>query len=158
MEWFEKMKESVHDEQNIKGFFGQYRWLSNFEPCLIEYEGYVFHSSEAAYQAAKTNDFKEKQKFFNATASQSKKLGRNISLRFDWEQVKLSVMEDILTAKFNKNADLRERLINTNKKYLEETNWWNDRFWGVCNGHGENNLGKILMKIRNNLTVNATTN
>ncbi len=35
---------------------------------------------------------------------------------------------------------------------LVEGNWWNDTFWGVCNGEGQNNLGKILMKIRKEIS------
>jgi len=34
---------------------------------------------------------------------------------------------------------------------LEETNTWGDKYWGVCNGEGENQLGKLLMKIRENI-------
>lgn len=151
MQWFEKTKDAVHDSENIKGFFGEYRWLSNFEPCLVEYEGYVYQSSEAAYQAAKCNDILDRKLFVGITAAESKKLGRKISIREFWDDIKLEVMETILTSKFNKNAYLRKQLIATGEKYLEETNWWNDRFWGVCKGIGENNLGKILMKIRNDL-------
>ena len=57
-------------------------------------------------------------------------------------------MEQILWAKFEQNPGLKEKLINTGDAYLEETNTWNDTFWGVCKGKGQNNLGKILMKIR----------
>lgn len=39
-------------------------------------------------------------------------------------------------------------LINTGDAELIEGNSWGDTFWGECNGIGENNLGKILMKIR----------
>jgi hypothetical protein len=46
------------------------------------------------------------------------------------------------------NAALNTLLQETQNKYLEETNHWNDTFWGVCNGIGENRLGKILMEIR----------
>ena len=46
------------------------------------------------------------------------------------------------------NAALNTLLQETQNKYLEETNHWNDTFWGVCNGIGENMLGKILMEIR----------
>lgn len=30
-------------------------------------------------------------------------------------------------------------------------NYWKDTYWGVCNGVGENHLGKLLMKIREKL-------
>ena len=46
----------IHDDNYIKGFFGEYRWLSNFEPCKVFYEGFEYSSSENAYQAAKSLD------------------------------------------------------------------------------------------------------
>ena len=60
-------------------------------------------------------------------------------------------MEDICRAKFTQNEELKKKLIDTGDATLIEGNTWNDTFWGVCNGVGENNLGKILMKIREEL-------
>lgn len=150
-QWFERMDDGLHDDSNIKGFFGEYRWLSNYEPCLVEYEGITYQSSEAAFQAAKCANKEDRKQFIGISAAASKVLGRQISLRNDWEKVKLQVMEDVLTSKFNKNAYLRRLLIETGTKFLEETNWWNDTFWGVCKGVGTNHLGIILMKIRSKL-------
>ncbi len=31
---------------------------------------------------------------------------------------------------------------------IVERNTWNDTFWGVCKGKGENHLGILLMEIR----------
>jgi ribA/ribD-fused uncharacterized protein len=155
MQWYEKTKDAVHDKDNIKGFFGEYRWLSNFEPCLVEYDGLVFQSSEAAYQAAKI--LENRAIFIGLSASESKKLGKRLPLRKGWDEMKTSIMEEILFNKFNKNSYLREKLLATGSKYLEETNWWNDKFWGVCNGTGENNLGKTLMKIRESLKKSINT-
>jgi hypothetical protein len=39
-------------------------------------------------------------------------------------------------------------LLATGDMELIEDNDWDDTYWGVCNGAGENNLGKLLMKIR----------
>ena len=51
--------------------------------------------------------------------------------------------------KFYRNLDIREKLLATGDKYLEEKNFWNDVFWGVdYKKGGENKLGKILMKVR----------
>lgn len=33
-----------------------------------------------------------------------------------------------------------------------EGNTWGDKFWGVCDGEGENHLGKLLMEVRAELT------
>ena len=59
-------------------------------------------------------------------------------------------MYDLLKQKFS-NPVYKELLLSTGNAYLEETNTWNDCFWGVCNGEGLNNLGKSLMILRNDL-------
>lgn len=146
--WQQKTNGWLHDEENIKGFFGEYRWLSNFHVCPVWYNGIEFTSSEAAYQAAKLVDRNDRLQFMDIAPSEAKKLGRKIKIRPDWDEIKLGVMEEILLDKFSL-PELRAKLIQTEDKYLEETNWWNDKFWGVCNGVGQNKLGQILMRIRN---------
>jgi len=39
-------------------------------------------------------------------------------------------------------------LLATGTEELIEGNKHNDTFWGVCAGVGENNLGKLLMRVR----------
>jgi ribA/ribD-fused uncharacterized protein len=138
----------IHDQENIKGFFGEFRWLSNFEPCKVVYEGLEYKSSENAYQAAKSLDPEVRLKFSQLSPSESKKMSKLIELRKDWEDIKISVMYDICLDKFTRNPYLGTKLIETGDKYLEESNHWKDTFWGVCDGRGQNHLGKILMQIR----------
>lgn len=131
----------------IKEFQGEYRWLSNFWPCII----YAYPSVEHAYQAMKTLDQKQREQIRLApTAAAAKKLGRSVTVRTDWNDIKLRVMEVCLRCKF-KHQDLRAKLIATKGLELIEGNWWNDTYWGVCKGKGENHLGKLLMKIRSEL-------
>lgn len=68
----------------------------------------------------------------------------------EWNSRKYDVMSIILMDKFYRNVKLRDLLISTGDKYLEEKNWWSDSDWGVDSetGIGKNNLGKILMKVR----------
>lgn len=141
----------VHDDEQIKGFFNEYRFLSNFELGEVVYEGIKYPSSENAYQSAKSLDPIVRSKFVNITPSESKKLGRSIEVREDWEEVKYKVMYKIVLDKFTRNPKLGDLLINTGDRYLEETNYWNDKIWGVCNGVGTNWLGKILMDVRNEI-------
>lgn len=75
-------------------------------------------------------------------------LGGRITVREDWNIVRLTLMEQFTREKFGTNHELRERLIETRGSLLIESNTWNDTFWGICNGVGENNLGKIIMKVR----------
>jgi predicted NAD-dependent protein-ADP-ribosyltransferase YbiA (DUF1768 family) len=56
-------------------------------------------------------------------------------------------MEEILRMKFA-DERLRDKLTSTAPVELVEGNWWGDTFWGVCKGVGENHLGRLLMKIR----------
>lgn len=135
------------DGQIIR-FIDKYYFLSNFYPVDVWFAGIKFKNSEAAFQAMKCIDPKDRVEFENLAPSQAKRLGRSIQLRPDWDLVKDELMEKICLAKFSQNTDLRDKLIDTHPKYLEEGNDWNDRYWGVCNGSGLNQLGLILMKIR----------
>ena len=69
-------------------------------------------------------------------------------MRPDWNDIRVDIMRNIVNAKFTQNPDLMNKLLETNDAELLEGNWWKDTFWGICNGEGENNLGKILMEIR----------
>ena len=72
-------------------------------------------------------------------------------LRDDWEAVKIQIMYQIVYAKFSQNPLLKQKLLDTGDAYLQEGNTWYDTFWGVCNGVGQNNLGYILMRVREEL-------
>ncbi|MBZ4283927.1 NADAR family protein, partial [Streptococcus pneumoniae] len=77
-------------------------------------------------------------------------LGRQTSLVENWDTIKAQVMLDCLRSKFNDNLYLKDKLLSTGDRYLEETNWWADRVWGVYfkDGKGCNMLGKLLMQVR----------
>ena len=138
----------------IECFKNEYRFLSNFYIVHFSWEGFIWSSSESAYQAAKSVDKTLYPDFSRLTPSESKKLGRRLVLREDWEYIKFDIMKDILFNKFSQNALIKKYLIDTNNAILEEGNHWNDRIWGVSpvgSGNGENNLGKILMNIRKEL-------
>ena len=132
----------------IDQFRGEFHWLSNFFLCQVEFEGMNFSNVEAAFQAAKCLDMKERERFFGLSGGQAKRLGRRVELRSDWEEVKIEIMRQVLKSKFTQNSELREKLIATGDTELIEGNNWNDTFWGVCRGKGRNHLGKLLMEVR----------
>lgn len=133
----------------IDNFWGQHRFLSNFYPCVINYEGIIYPSTEHAYQAAKVLDTSTRYDIsLMSTPGQAKKAGRIVKLREDWEHIKVSVMNTILCQKFQ-DDQLAQKLVETYPHELVEGNTWGDRFWGVCNGEGQNMLGVLLMQIRN---------
>ena len=132
----------------ISEFDKEWAFLSNFYWSEIEFEGITYPTNEHFFQAMKTLDLTERIAIARAgTPGQSKRMGRSVKLRSDWEDIKLSVMETALRLKFA-DPELAAMLKATGDEELVEGNWWNDTFWGVCNGVGENNLGKLLMKIR----------
>jgi ribA/ribD-fused uncharacterized protein len=148
----------------IDKFEGRYRFLSNFYPCKIEYQGIKYPSVENFYVAMKVND----QQLINGTyytpgdfremiaritnPAEVKKLGSKVKLRTGWDEKKLEVMNWAVRQKF-KDETLAELLLSTEDQELIEGNWWKDYFWGVCNGKGENHLGKILMEVREELKL-----
>lgn len=135
----------------IDNFRGRYFFLSNFYPAVVEYEGLTYKSSEAAFQAAKTLSEKERRKFTLLNPSESKREGRRVKLRADWESVKNQVMYDVVYDKFTRDPDLKHLLIMTQGIELVEGNTWGEVYWGVCEGRGDNMLGKILMQVRDKL-------
>ena len=150
----------------IDSFTGEYRFLSNFYPHIIQYASMTFPYNEHAYQAMKTLDLAQRTLFQiqallpvvldangknvgpkEMTCGQAKRAGQCLMLRPDWEQIKVVIMTDLCKYKFQ-DPYLRKLLLKTGDAELIEGNWWNDTFWGVCNGVGQNQLGRILMAIR----------
>lgn len=134
----------------IKVFNGEHKFLSNFFYSPICYDGIVYETAEHAYQAQKTNDKIWKERIRSApTPAAARRTGKFVIIKPEWGNIKLDVMEQILKIKFGfGNSNLRKMLLATGTKELIEGNTWNDTFWGVCDGKGENHLGIILMKIR----------
>ncbi|MCR5608332.1 MAG: NADAR family protein [Lachnospiraceae bacterium] len=140
--------------KKIDSFRGEYFFLSNFYIAPVKYNGLTYQNNEAAFQAQKCVDKKDCEAFTTMSPGDSKRAGRRVSLRKDWEQVKYDIMLDIVRAKFSQNPEIKEKLIATGNTPLEEGNTWGDRIWGTVNGKGANNLGKILMKVREELAEN----
>jgi ribA/ribD-fused uncharacterized protein len=133
----------------INSFRGEYSFLSNFSPASVHLDEVEYPTVEHAYQAAKTLDIKERNSIRLAPSpGTAKKLGRHVTLRQGWGRICVQVMEDLLRQKFTYHKELRNKLIATGDISLEEGSYWGDRFWGTVDGVGENHLGKLLMKIR----------
>lgn len=135
----------------IDSFRGKYYFLSNFYHIDVEYDGIVYKNTEAAFQAQKVLDDDAKLLFSDLFPREAKKLGKRVKLRKDWNDVKDNYMYEICKAKFQQHEDLARKLLETGDEELVEGNAWNDTYWGVCNGKGKNQLGKTLMRIREEL-------
>lgn len=135
-------------------FSGKLRFLSNFYPASVFLDRQEYPSVEHAYQAAKTLSPIERREIrFAPNPAIAKRLGKLVTKRPDWEEVKLAIMEDLVRQKFNSDPELAVLLISTDDLELIETNTWGDTFWGVCGGEGRNELGKVLMKVREELRL-----
>ena len=132
----------------IDNFEGKYDFLSNFYEHPIQHNGIVYPTNEHFFQAMKSLKEDERKMIAAAeTPGKAKRLGRSITLRPDWENVKYDVMLIGLRLKFC-NKELRQKLNDTGNEMLIEGNWWHDNTWGNCscerckNIKGQNWLGQ----------------
>ncbi len=126
-------------------------FLSNFSQHGASFEGVYYITSEHAYQAAKTLVQREREEIRNAPIPGiAKRLGQKVTMRPDWDEIKVGVMHQIVKSKFSSDI-MRQKLFDTGNAILIEGNTWNDTFWGICDGVGENWLGRILMLVRSEL-------
>jgi ribA/ribD-fused uncharacterized protein len=142
----------------IEDFQGDYYFLSNFAPASVNLNGVTYPTVEHAYQAAKTLEPGEREKILGAsTPDLARKLGRKVTKRPDWPDLKVYIMRDLVRQKFEEHADLKDRLLATDETELVEGNTWHDNFWGDCrcsrcaSSPGQNWLGRILMDVRRQL-------
>lgn len=133
----------------IDKFSDRYSFLSNFYQQPFHYDGHLARTSEHHFQAAKAMDKEDAFRIRTAASpGLSKKWGREVTRRPDWDEVKIQIMTDILMEKFGQCLNLRRALLDTGDAELIEGNTWGDTFWGVCKGKGENHLGRVLMRVR----------
>lgn len=135
----------------IGPFSGKYRFLSNFHPSPVQYEGVWYDTVEHGFQAAKFAPGSTGRRVVTEAAQPyiAKSIAKTMKLYWpDWDTRRLRVMLDLLRLKFAKGSNLAAKLEATGDEEIVEVNHWNDRYWGVCNGVGENQLGKLLMQVR----------
>ena len=133
-------------------------WFSNMMPLdePFEEDGVKYFTSENYYQAAKIEDHRRDLRVAIAAmdAHASKLCFRKDPDRFKvrdgWNAAqKLATMRKILRFKFGEGTSWHNQLINCEGDIIEWNNWGDD-FWGVDlrKGEGQNHLGRILEKIR----------
>lgn len=133
----------------IDSFRGEYECFRNPWSVPIYYEGVWFPSTEHAFHAAKTEDIELRKSLVTMSWRNARSRGRAFTLRPGWEEgIKNQVMEEVNWYKYTHDEFCRSKLLSTRGMELIEGNWWGDTYWGVCDGVGENHLGRILMQIR----------
>lgn len=130
-------------------------WFSNFMPCNILLRDVIWPSVENYYQAMKTTDIYKQEEIRRMTPAESKRAGRKVKVRADWENIKTEIMNSALQAKFAL-PHWKEKLLSESGVIVEWNNW-GDRIWGATlDGMGENRLGILLMEIRDNYLKQTT--
>lgn len=133
----------------------QWGGLSNFAFSKMEIDGKEWTTVEHYFQAQKSNSpiIQEQIRVYR-TPKEAKMIGRKITLRPDWESIKIDVMRKALNVKYQ-IPKFRELLISTGSRDIYEDAPW-DQFWGTGSLRktepGKNMLGKLLMEIRGEIS------
>jgi ribA/ribD-fused uncharacterized protein len=138
-------------------------WFSNFLPYKVplQYEGETFATPEHFYQAMKVFDPENFQRVARAaTPRKAKNLGRELKDRLDWEYAKIPAMRHAQEHRIETDPNFTRQLQETGLFEIVEWNTWCDNYWGHCTCEDcqelpkLNNLGKILMQLREKLSSN----
>ena len=134
----------------INRFKGEYDFLSNRFPCRVLWEGLEFRSAEAAFQASKCQDEKERKVYAGCSTDKAILKGKDQIPYPGWAEAQLGIMESILLAKYEQNPFLMQKLVDTGSCVLLNGNNKQETFWGIdlYSWIGENHLGRIIMNIR----------
>jgi ribA/ribD-fused uncharacterized protein len=146
------------NKDEIAGFFldGWYVFDS-YAPFQIEWRGKLWPTAEHAFQAAhffETNPDLAEQVRLMKSPRQADDFA-NENKQFDdpsWREKRVAIMEEIVRVKYEQHPLIQETLRKSGTMSIVETNE-NDLFWGWGpDGKGENMLGKIWMKLRDEVT------
>lgn len=140
--------------QMLKLAASGYDVFSNMAPYAIVIDGVRWPTSEHYYQAMKFTDASIREKIRrvqNPFVAAAVGNDRGCPIRPDWEAVRVATMLRAMTAKFAQHADIRAMLMATgNRRLVDHTAA--DDFWGEgIDGKGRNMVGRLLMKIRDEL-------
>ncbi len=137
---------------------GIYEGFSNFSNHAIFIDDKLWQTSEHYYQAQKFDDDELRQKIHRARSPlQSKNIAdaHKTHIKADWDSLKNAVMRNSLQHKFEQHEDLKELLQDTGTReiieYNEQDRYWGNNGKGDSEGNGQNNLGKTIMQLRDEM-------
>ena len=130
--------------------------FSNFSPHAVDINGILYPTAEHAYHAAKFDDENIRNEIRNARSPlKAFQLGKRYKelRKNNWDDIKVNALYEIIKAKAKQHEDVTKALLATGKEEIIEDNP-HDEFWGNGkDGKGQNNTGKLLMRIRDELNT-----
>lgn len=140
------------DNENQIFFYEQEFYIfSNFSSFKLNWKGYDWMTSEHAYHSEKFEDeniLKQLKETRSAHDAFKFAVANKNKYKKNWDDIKLSVMKEILRAKVEQHPYVKKKLLESGNKELIE-NSWRDSFWGWGeNKNGQNHLGKLWMEVR----------
>lgn len=136
-----------------------YGCFSNFSPHWVQLQAQCWSTTEHYYQAQKFVGTQYEFLYSAIQKAQSPEeaaaLGRDPKhrVRLDWPQVKQQVMREAVLTKFLTHSDIQAVLLSTQDEFIVEDSPKDD-FWGCgANRMGQNQLGKILMSVRQEIRL-----
>ena len=140
-----------------------YGWLGNMSAFPIQYDGKVWRTSEALFQALRFDDDDIKEIIRNERSPmgakmKSKKYASQMSVE-PMSDIDVENMKLCLRLKIESHPELKDELYKTKNQIIVEDigkrNGERHSFWGakIINGEivGNNILGQIWMELRNEL-------
>ena len=127
--------------------------FDNFSSFKVEWNGYLFAS--ASFMGSDEELVEKIKKSHSADEAQRIAYANRDKRREDWDDVKISIMEELLRLKIEQNPYVKKKLLQTGDYMIVEDSPKDD-FWGWGpNRNGQNNLGKLWMKLREELKNNC---
>jgi hypothetical protein len=131
--------------------------LDNFSSFKVKVNGYLYSSLEEAFQSMlflpDHKEISEQIKNSYSAHEAQKIMHENINKVKYSNKEKLVLMEKLLRLKLEQNPYVLKKLLET-KNYTIMEDSPKDNYWGCgINREGENNLGKLWMKLREEYKV-----
>lgn len=147
-----KFFEPLYIYKNYSNYFTSF--FNNDADIKVKIPGFgIFPTANAAFQAFK--DPYNNEYVGRLESSRDKKEIDDIiskcNQRHDWDDIKDSIMLNVLKHKFDQHNNIRENLLQTGLRPFIILS--NDMYWGRNNTSGKNVFGKILGQVRNNLYI-----
>lgn len=130
--------------------------FDNFSSFAVVYKGIKYPTVEHAYQSLRFIETapkiaKEILECFSAHEAQKIAYKNKDKQNPNWDKIKVGIMEELLRLKLEQNPYVKHKLLQT-KDYMICEDSPKDDFWGIGeNRDGQNQLGRLWMKLRDEL-------